>query len=379
MWTLSRILCLDEIDHLVQTCGQATLNAFFQLAHRPQSNLVLIGIANALDLTFKHLDQKLFSAKSESDSPLLLPFRTYDAPTLSKVVEDRLRRTELDSLVDKRALDFAAKKVASASGDVRVLFAVVRNALSIVSKQVGDVQALDIGQAPKVTMQFMLGALRLSGLASLPALSSKLADLTLAARCALLSIVVAVRRQELEVAMTSNKSTRSDLTVSASTCFSTFRTLLSRSALSGLNVASITQQEYLGLIEALESASIVSMSRDKKATKLSPSSRRFKPVTASSRTKSSSTSLTSGADDKQIKLILDRIQLEDGLEEEPKDASNAIKVVVELSRTLLNDERARTAAMMKGRDRSSLGDEDAPREYSTAGLDMTKNYIGARK
>lgn len=133
------VLVLDEIDHLL---SQDLLPTLFELSLRKNSRLVLIGIANALDLA----DRFLPRLKAKGLEPTLLPFLPYTAPQISAVLTARLRSllspTDLESsatsflpLVHPAAIQLLAKKVAVASGDLRKAFDILRRALELLEME----------------------------------------------------------------------------------------------------------------------------------------------------------------------------------------------------------------------------------------------------
>jgi cell division control protein 6 len=132
------VLVLDEIDHLL---SHDLLSTLFELSLRKNSRLVLIGIANALDLA----DRFLPRLKAKNLEPELLPFLPYTAPQISEVLTARLRSlltsTEQDAdptflpFVHPAAIQLLSKKVAGASGDLRKAFDILRRALELVEME----------------------------------------------------------------------------------------------------------------------------------------------------------------------------------------------------------------------------------------------------
>jgi Cdc6-like AAA superfamily ATPase len=118
------IVVLDELDQLVSR-QQAILYYLFELAARPGSRLVLIGVANALDL----IDHSLPRLDAKGAAPTLLKFNPYSHDELSSIIQQRLEPIEATlgtTLIDRMAVTFAAKKVAAASGDARRALEVCR-------------------------------------------------------------------------------------------------------------------------------------------------------------------------------------------------------------------------------------------------------------
>jgi len=137
------ILVLDEIDHLL---SHDLLPALFELSLRKNSRLILVGIANALDLA----DRFLPRLKAKNLQPELLPFLPYTAPQISEVLTARLRSLlspiekeqdpNLLPFVHPAAIQLLSKKVAGASGDLRKAFDILRRALELVEME--NLQAL---------------------------------------------------------------------------------------------------------------------------------------------------------------------------------------------------------------------------------------------
>ena len=139
------LVVLDEIDHLLATTTSSdSLSRLLATALLPSSNLVLIGIANALDLTQRHLNI-LADAQDEDDErlpdPELLHFRPFQSDEMVAIVKARLSTLHADStdsaaplalpIVMPAALELAAKKVAAVTGDLRSFLSLVRKAVEI--------------------------------------------------------------------------------------------------------------------------------------------------------------------------------------------------------------------------------------------------------
>lgn len=137
------VLVLDEIDHLL---SHDLLPTLFELSLRKNSRLILVGIANALDLA----DRFLPRLKAKNLEPELLPFLPYTAPQISQVLTARLRSLlspaekdqdpNLVPFVHPAAIQLLSKKVAGASGDLRKAFDILRRALELVEME--SLQAL---------------------------------------------------------------------------------------------------------------------------------------------------------------------------------------------------------------------------------------------
>lgn len=80
------VVSLDEIDHLL-TLDMEILYNLFEWSLHPTSRLILVGIANALDLT----DRFLPRLKARNLKPQLLPFLPYTAPQIASVITTKLK------------------------------------------------------------------------------------------------------------------------------------------------------------------------------------------------------------------------------------------------------------------------------------------------
>ncbi|VDN17238.1 unnamed protein product [Dibothriocephalus latus] len=129
---LPLILVLDEIDQLATAYQDILYTIFGWPDALPDSHLILIGIANALDLT----ERLLPGLQSRSLRPLHLSFPPYSKDQIFQIISDRLLRQSNSSgsstqALDKLAIQFCAKKVAACSGDVRTALAVCHRAIEL--------------------------------------------------------------------------------------------------------------------------------------------------------------------------------------------------------------------------------------------------------
>lgn len=132
------IITLDEVDHIL-TLDLEILYKLFEWSLQKSSRLVLIGIANALDLT----DRFLPRLKARNFRPQLLPFLPYTAPQIKTVIIVRLKSLiPADSstpdyvpFLHPAAIELCSRKVSSQTGDLRKAFDICRRAIDLVEAE----------------------------------------------------------------------------------------------------------------------------------------------------------------------------------------------------------------------------------------------------
>ncbi|XP_055476217.1 cell division control protein 6 homolog [Psammomys obesus] len=126
------VLVLDEMDQL-DSRGQDVLYTLFEWPWLSNSRLVLIGIANTLDLTDRILPR--LQAR-ENCKPQLLNFPPYTRNQIATILQDRLNQVSREQVLDSAAIQFCARKVSAVSGDIRKALDVCRRAIEIVESDV---------------------------------------------------------------------------------------------------------------------------------------------------------------------------------------------------------------------------------------------------
>lgn len=133
------VVTLDEIDNLL-TLGSEILCKLFEWSLHRASRLILIGIANALDLT----DRFLPRLKARNLKPRLLPFLPYTATQIASVITTKLQTLSEASpdvspgqipFVHPTAIQFCSKKVAAQTGDLRKAFDIMRRTIDLVENE----------------------------------------------------------------------------------------------------------------------------------------------------------------------------------------------------------------------------------------------------
>ncbi|WOK94826.1 cell division control protein [Canna indica] len=123
------LMVVDEIDFLV-TKDHSVLHDLFMLTTLPYSRCILIGIANTIDLT----DRLLPNLGSLHCKPIVITFCAYSKDQILKIIQQRLMVVEYD-VFELAALEFCARKVAAASGDVRKALDICRNAIEVLEAE----------------------------------------------------------------------------------------------------------------------------------------------------------------------------------------------------------------------------------------------------
>ena len=123
-------IVLDEMDHL---SSSISLQPLIHLAVRLPQRIRLLGIANThtLSSTSSLLP---FALESSSEHVKTIHFAPYKSTELLAILQKRLEsvpQDELKRLLPQPALILLTKKVAGVTGDVRVLFEVLRGAIDL--------------------------------------------------------------------------------------------------------------------------------------------------------------------------------------------------------------------------------------------------------
>ncbi|RLN04043.1 hypothetical protein C2845_PM13G14930 [Panicum miliaceum] len=133
------LVIADEMDYLI-TRDRAVLHDLFMLTTCPYSRCILIGIANAIDLA----DRFLPKLESLNCKPLVVTFRAYSKDQISDIIKHRLKVLEYD-VFEPLALEFCARKVAAATGDMRKALGVCRSAVEVLEAKLQDSSDQELG------------------------------------------------------------------------------------------------------------------------------------------------------------------------------------------------------------------------------------------
>ncbi|KAI1436723.1 cell division control protein [Xylaria sp. CBS 124048] len=137
------LLILDEIDHIL-TLDLESLYKVFEWSMQKNSRLLLVGIANALDLT----DRFLPRLKSRNLKPELLPFLPYSAVQIKTIITGRLKSLVPEGsplpFIHPAAIELCSRKVASQTGDLRKAFEICRRAIDLVEMETKQKHEADV-------------------------------------------------------------------------------------------------------------------------------------------------------------------------------------------------------------------------------------------
>lgn len=146
------LVFLDEVDSLLDNDCDVLYSLFEWALHR-SSRLILVGIANALDLT----DRFLPRLKARNLKPRLLPFLPYTAGQIASIITELLRSTlspesvatpDYVPFLHPAAIQLSSKKVASQTGDLRKAFSLVHRAIDQIERETIEKNTLASSSSP---------------------------------------------------------------------------------------------------------------------------------------------------------------------------------------------------------------------------------------
>ncbi|XP_053983074.1 cell division control protein 6 homolog [Hylaeus volcanicus] len=121
------LLILDELDQL-ESKKQSVLYSIFEWPSMRNSKLLLVGIANALDLTDRILPR--LQARCEM-KPKLMHFPPYSKQQICDIISKRLNEAKVPDLFTGTAIQLLAGKVAAVSGDIRRALDISRRVIEL--------------------------------------------------------------------------------------------------------------------------------------------------------------------------------------------------------------------------------------------------------
>ena len=127
------VLLMDELDLLVNR-QQSVLYHFFDWPNRPSSRLIVIAVANTMDLPERALQGKVASRLGL----VRVNFSPYTPGQLMRIIRSRLRDL---NVFDEDAVELCARKVGAVSGDARRALEICRLAVEIFEQDQQDRQS----------------------------------------------------------------------------------------------------------------------------------------------------------------------------------------------------------------------------------------------
>ncbi|KAK4764208.1 hypothetical protein SAY87_013646 [Trapa incisa] len=138
------ILFIDELDLLV-TRNQSVLYNILHWPTKSSSKLIVIGIANTMDLP-----EKLLPKISSRMGIHRLCFGPYNYQQLQEIICSRLNGIDA---FEKQAIEFASRKVAAMSGDARRALEMCRRAAEIAGYRIKSTsESVSLGDKARVVM-----------------------------------------------------------------------------------------------------------------------------------------------------------------------------------------------------------------------------------
>lgn len=110
------LMVLDEIDELVEK-KQSILYTIFEWPTLDRAKLILIGIANSLDLTNRALSR--LQTQSTAVKPRLMHFKPYTKEQIVDIFKNRLQAAGVLDVFPVATIQLLSAKVAAMSGDIR--------------------------------------------------------------------------------------------------------------------------------------------------------------------------------------------------------------------------------------------------------------------
>jgi origin recognition complex subunit 1 len=147
------VLLVDELDYMV-TRKQTVLYNLFDWPSRRYARLIVVGIANTMDLP-----ERLLPRISSRMGLERVIFPGYTVSQIETIMKARLGELEV---FEDTAVEICARKVASISGDIRRALQIARRAAEICDREAQDEQDIELSKtgnkAPCVTIRHINAA-----------------------------------------------------------------------------------------------------------------------------------------------------------------------------------------------------------------------------
>lgn len=119
------VVLMDELDQLV-TKNQSVMYNFFNWPGLRHSRLIVLAVANTMDLPERTLSNKISSRLGLTR----ITFPGYNHEQLMRIIQSRLEGVP-GNIVESDAVQFASRKVAAVSGDARRALDICRRAVEL--------------------------------------------------------------------------------------------------------------------------------------------------------------------------------------------------------------------------------------------------------
>lgn len=128
---IHKLIIIDEVDNLSMTESAKNFVSFLQSVLKTDTNTTIIGIANSVDLLSKVSQYSNKEGELVEQKCIFGPYSERDIIKIIKKKKDSFcnRENWKTNILDEKALEFAAKKVAKISGDIRVAFDLIKSAM----------------------------------------------------------------------------------------------------------------------------------------------------------------------------------------------------------------------------------------------------------
>lgn len=126
------VVLMDELDQLV-TKNQSVMYNFFNWPGLRHSRLIVLAVANTMDLPERTLSNKISSRLGL----IRITFPGYTHEQLQSIISSRLSHVP-GQIVHPDAIQFASRKVAAVSGDARRALDICRRAVEIAETEVAE-------------------------------------------------------------------------------------------------------------------------------------------------------------------------------------------------------------------------------------------------
>jgi origin recognition complex subunit 1 len=136
------VVLMDELDQLV-TRNQGVMYNFFNWPQLRHSRLIVLAVANTMDLPERTLSNKISSRLGLTR----ITFPGYTHTQLMAIIQSRLEGVG-QVIVEPDAVQFASRKVAAVSGDARRALDICRRAVEIAEQESADAEKEKENTAP---------------------------------------------------------------------------------------------------------------------------------------------------------------------------------------------------------------------------------------